>query len=113
MRFVKIVTFALFFILVLAVIFQNQEVFTYKFNIGLDLKFYQIGPYTTSNILLITITFFIGVIFAIIWGAFYSVSMRNQIKEKENRIKELELQKKEIQIPTFGESAPIQEAAKK
>jgi uncharacterized membrane protein YciS (DUF1049 family) len=113
MRFVKIVILAVFFILVLTIVFQNQDVFTHKFNIGLDLKFYQVGPYTTSNIVLIAIAFFIGVMFAIIWGAFYSVSMRNQIKEKENRIKELESQKKEIQIPKFGESPPVQEAAKK
>ncbi|MGE5446083.1 MAG: LapA family protein [Ignavibacteriales bacterium] len=113
MRFVKIVILAVFFILILAIIIQNQEVFTHKFDIGLNLKFYQIGPYTISNIGLIAITFFIGVIFAIIWGAFYSVSMRSQIKEKENRIKELESQKKEIQIPKFGESAPVQEATKK
>lgn len=113
MRFVKIVILAVFFILVLAIIFQNQEVFTHKFDIGLDLKFYQIGPYTTSNIMIIAITFFIGVIFAIIWGAFYSVSIRSRIKEKENRIKELESQNKEIQIPKFGESAPVEETAKK
>lgn len=113
MRFVKIVILAVFFILVLAIIFQNQEVFTHKFDIGLDLKFYQIGPYTTSNIMIIAITFFIGVIFAIIWGAFYSVSIRSRIKEKENRIKELESQNKEIQIPKFGESTHVEEMAKK
>ena len=113
MRFIKIVILAIFFILVLTIVFQNQEVFTHKFNIGLDVKFYQIGPYTTSNIVLIATAFFVGVIFAIIWGAFYSVSMRNRIKEKENRIKELELQRKEIQIHKFDESAPVQEAAKK
>ncbi len=112
MRFLKIIISAVFFILVLALIIQNLTVFTQTFDLKLDLKVYQIGPYTTSNIILLTTTFFIGVIFALIWGAFYAVSMRSRIKEKENRIKELEAQRKEIQIPRFGEPT-IEESVKK
>jgi uncharacterized membrane protein YciS (DUF1049 family) len=113
MRFAKIFILAVFFILVLTLIIQNQAVFTQSFDLKLDLKVYQIGPYTTSNIVLLAITFLIGVIFAIIWGAFYAVSMRSQIKEKESRIKELETQRREIPIPKLGEAPIIEEPAKK
>ncbi len=112
MKSIKIIIIAIFFILALALIIQNQEVFTTKFPLKLDLKVYQIGPYMTSNIVLLVSAFLIGVIFAIIWGAFYAVSMRRQIKEKDNRIKELETQRREIQVPGLRE-VPTEEAAKK
>ncbi len=108
MRFAKIIIVAIFFILALILIIQNQEVFNHEFPLKFDLKVYQIGPYLTSNIVLLVCSFLIGVFFAIIWGAFYAVSMRNQIKEKDNRIKELEAQRGEIQIHGYGE-APKEE----
>ena len=113
MRFAKIFILAVFFILVLALIIQNQAVFTQSFDLKLDLKVYQIGPYTTSNIVLLGVAFLIGVIFAIVWGAFYAVSMRSQIKEKEGRIRELETQRREIQVPKLGEAPMVEESAKK
>jgi uncharacterized membrane protein YciS (DUF1049 family) len=103
MKFAKIIIIAIFFIIVLTLIIQNQDVFNHQFPLKFDLKVYQIGPYMTSNIVLLICSFIIGVIFAIIWGAFYAVSMRSQIKERDNKIKELESRREEIQVHGFGE----------
>jgi uncharacterized membrane protein YciS (DUF1049 family) len=105
MKFAKIIIVTVFFILALTLVIQNQEVFNHQFPLKLDLKVYQIGPYLTSNIVLLACCFLIGVIFAIIWGAFYAVSMRNQIKERDNKIKELQSQNREdVQIHGFPET---------
>ncbi|GBD38408.1 hypothetical protein HRbin37_00657 [bacterium HR37] len=97
MKFIKIIILALLFVLALVLIIQNQEVFTHQFELKLNLGFYQIGPYITSNLLLIVASFLIGVVFAVIWGAFYAASMRGEIKEKNKIIKELQ-QKRETQV---------------
>ncbi|HZX15103.1 MAG TPA: LapA family protein [Thermodesulfobacteriota bacterium] len=104
MKFAKIIIIALFFILALTLIIQNQEVFSTKFPLKLDLKVYQIGPYETSNIVLLVCAFLIGVFFAIAWGAFYAVSIRNQIKERDSKIKELQSQREDIQIHGYRET---------
>lgn len=104
MKFAKIIIIALFFILALTLIIQNQEVFSTKFPLKLDLRVYQIGPYGTSNIVLLVCAFLIGVIFAIAWGAFYAVSIRRQIKERDNKIKELQSQREDIQIHGYRET---------
>ncbi len=104
MKFAKIIIIAIFFIMALTLIIQNQEVFNHAFPLKFDLKVYQVGPYMTSNMVLLVCSFLIGVIFAIIWGAFYAVSVRNQIKEKDDIIKGLQSRKEEIQIHGFRES---------
>jgi hypothetical protein len=97
MKFIKILVLAVLFVLVIALIIQNQGVFTETFDLILDLNFYQIGPYVTSNLVLIGGAFLMGVIFAVIWGAFYSVSSRTQLKEKDRRIRELEKRNNELE----------------
>jgi uncharacterized membrane protein YciS (DUF1049 family) len=102
MKFIKIIVIALLFVLALTLIIQNQEVFNQEFNLKLDLKVYQIGPYITSNLVIIVASFLIGVIFAVVLGAFYAVSIRGELKEKEKRIKELEKEKREPLVPSFN-----------
>lgn len=115
MRFIKILIIAILFVIALVLIIQNQGVFTQKFELKLDLIVYQIGPYITSNLVIVVAAFLIGVFFAVIWGVFSSVSFRSRLREKEKRIKELEKQqRRETLIPSFNPPAPekMEEAAK-
>lgn len=102
MRFIKIIILAICVILVIAFFTQNQEVFTHDFELKLDLKFFQIGPYLTTNIVIILVTFLIGVLFAIVWGALRSGSLKSRIKEQQRRINELETQQPEPSTSVFG-----------
>ena len=103
MRFIKILIIAILFVLALVLIIQNQAVFTQKFELKLDLIVYQIGPYITSNLVIVVAAFLIGVFFAIMWGAFSSVAARSRLREKDKRIKELEKQqRRETLIPSFN-----------
>lgn len=95
MKFIRIIITALLFVLALVLIIQNQEVFTHKFELKLDLMFYKLGPYLISNLVLTVVAFLIGVFFAAIWGAFSSVGLRSRLREKEKRIKELERDRRE------------------
>jgi len=104
MRFLKIILLAIFVVIVIVLFIQNQEVFTKTFELKLDLKFYRIGPYLTTNIAIILVTFVIGVLFAVVWGAFYSVSLKSRLKEQQKRIKELEAQHQENRSSLFGGS---------
>jgi len=113
MRFIKIIILALIFVVALVLIIQNQEVFTHKFELKLDLLVYQIGPYIATNLVLVVVAFLIGVIFAIIWGAFHSVSMKAELREKDKRIKELEKQqRREAMIPSFNNPSSPTETEK-
>lgn len=103
MRSIKILILAILFVIALVLIIQNQAVFTQKFELKLDLMVYQIGPYITSNLVIVVAAFLIGVFFAIIWGAFSSVAARSRLREKDKRIKELEKQqRRETLIPSFN-----------
>lgn len=97
MRFLKIIVLALIVVLVVALVIQNQEVFTRTFDLQLDLNFYRIGPYVTSNLVLIASAFLIGVFFAVMWGAFYTGARRAEIKEKDRKIKDLEVRNRELE----------------
>ncbi|HXG31352.1 MAG TPA: LapA family protein [Thermodesulfobacteriota bacterium] len=113
MRFIKIIVLALIFVVALVLIIQNQEVFTHKFELKLDLLVYQIGPYIATNLVLVVVAFLIGVIFAIIWGAFHSVTLRAELREKDRRIKELEKQqRREVVAPSFSNSPSPTETGK-
>ncbi|MGH7890433.1 MAG: LapA family protein, partial [Thermodesulfobacteriota bacterium] len=47
--------------------------------------------------------FLIGVFFAVIWGAFSTVSFRSRVRERDKRIKELEKQqRRETLIPSYN-----------
>ena len=112
MRFIKIIIIALLFVVALVLIIQNQEVFTHKFELKLDLIVYKIGPYLTSNLVLTVAAFLTGVFFAVIWGAFSSVALRSKLREKERRIKELERDKRESVLSPSPFSSPSAEAEK-
>src|SRR5919108_3299647 len=96
MKFVKIILLALIFVLFIALVIQNQQVFTHVFSLKLNLNFYEIGPYLVTNLVLIAVSFLVGVIFAVLYGALSAISMRTELREKNRRIKELEKQKTEV-----------------
>ncbi len=96
MRFIKII-FIVLVILLFAVIYtQNLDVFTYEFELKLDLKRYIVGPYLTKNIVIILTGFVVGALVAIIFGALQSISAGSESRYKSRRIKELEARVKEI-----------------
>ena len=104
MRFIRILLLALFVVLVIVLFIQNQEVFTHNFELKLDVKFYKIGPYLTTNIVIIMVTFILGVLFSVLWGAFHSASLKSRMKEQQRRINELEAHQTEPTSSIFGGS---------
>jgi uncharacterized membrane protein YciS (DUF1049 family) len=96
MRFIKII-FIVLVILLFAIIYtQNTDVFTSEFNLELNLKIYEIGPYTTKNVVIILAGFVVGAFVAIIFGAFQSLSSSSDSRYKSRRINELEAMVKEL-----------------
>lgn len=95
MRFIKILIQAIIFVGLILVIFQNQEVFTHEFQLGLDLQIWNSGTFVTSNIVLIASAFLLGVILSILWGVFSSAGKTSTIKQQRKKIKELESDKPE------------------
>jgi len=89
MRLIKLIVLVAIFILILAVYNQNDDIFTHRFDLGVDLIFYQTPRYELANILIILSTFVLGVIFAGIFGAFSSLGTKKKLKEKDKEIKEL------------------------
>ena len=87
-------------------IFQNQEIFTNEFELGLDLKVWDSGTFITSNGILIVASFLLGVILTIFWGAFSSAGKRSTIKQQNKKIKELQSSKPEP-VSTYSASETI------
>ncbi|MGB7292717.1 MAG: LapA family protein [Thermodesulfobacteriota bacterium] len=110
MKFIRIILLAIFVVLVIVLFIQNQEVFTHDFELKFDIKFYKIGPYLTTNIVIILVTFIVGVLFSALWGAFHSGSLKSRIKEQQRRINELEARRTESAASIFGGS-PISGSA--
>lgn len=94
MRLIKIILLAVVILLVIALILQNQDMFAHTFSLGLDLQVFQIGPYLVKNILLIGGAFLAGVIFATMWGAFYALSMRSELKTLRRMKRDVERERK-------------------
>lgn len=105
MKFIRIILLAIFVVLVIVLFIQNQEVFTHGFELKLDVKLYKIGPYLTANIVIIMVTFILGVLFSVLWGAFHSGSLKSRIKEQQRRINELEVHRTEPTSSIFGGSS--------
>ncbi len=89
MTFIRIILTTIFFLIVSALIIQNWPVFSHGFELKLDLLFVQFISKPIPNITLIGGSFILGVLFAILWGAFYAISMRGKVKEQEKEIKSL------------------------
>jgi hypothetical protein len=70
--------------------------FTNEVTLGLDLKFYKIGPYLTMNVVIILTAFAAGAVVAVIFGALQSISAGSESKEKSRRIRELEARNREL-----------------
>lgn len=105
MKFIRTILIAIFVVLVIVLFLQNQDVFTHQFELKLDLIFVGIGPYLTTNIVIIMVTFILGVLFAVLWGVFHAASLRSRLKEQQRKINQLEAHKAEPASSIFGGSA--------
>lgn len=94
MRFLRVIFIVLIIIFFAIIYTQNLDVFTYTFELKLDLNRYIIGPYITKNIVLILGAFVLGAVVAIVFGALQSMSASSDAKSK---IKNLQAQVKELQ----------------
>ena len=106
MRFIKILIQAIILVILIIAIFQNQEIFTNEFELGLDLKVWDSGTFITSNGIVIVASFLLGVILTIFWGAFSSAGKRSTIKQQNKKIKELQSSKPEP-VSTYSASETI------
>ncbi len=106
MKFLKILIQAIILVILIIAIFQNQEIFTNEFELGLDLKVWDSGTFITSNGILIVASFLLGVILTIFWGAFSSAGKRSTIKQQNKKIKELQSSKPEP-VSTYSASETI------
>ena len=106
MKFIKILIQAIILVILIIAIFQNQEIFTNEFELGLDLKVWDSGTFITSNGILIVASFLLGVILTIFWGVFSSVGKRSTIKQQNKKIKELQSTKPEP-VSTYSASETI------
>jgi hypothetical protein len=96
MRYIKVL-FIILIILLFAILYtQNEDMFTRQVQLGLDLKFYEIGPYITMNVVIILAAFAIGAVVAIIYGVLQSIGSGSESKEKSRRIRELEAKNREL-----------------
>ncbi len=106
MKFIKILIQAIILVILIIAIFQNQEIVTKEFELGLDLKVWDSGTFITSNGILIVASFLLGVILTIFWGVFSSVGKRSTIKQQNKKIKELQSTKPEP-VSTYSASETI------
>jgi hypothetical protein len=106
MKFIKILIQAIIFIGLLLIIIQNEDVFTYEFELGLDLELWNSGTFIVKNIILIAVAFLLGVILTIFWGAFRSVGKSSTIRQQKKKIKELESSKPEP-VSTYSASETV------
>lgn len=96
MRYIKVL-FIILIILFFAILYtQNMEMFTHEITLGLNLKFYKIGPYITMNVVIILTAFAAGAVVAVIFGALQSIGAGAESKEKSRRIRELETRNREL-----------------
>lgn len=96
MRYIKVL-FIILIILFFAILYtQNMEMFTHEITLGLNLKFYKIGPYITMNVVIILTAFAAGAVVAVIFGALQSIGAGAESKEKSRRIRELEMRNREL-----------------
>ena len=96
MRFIKVL-FIILIILFFAILYtQNIDMFTHEVTLGLNLKFYKIGPYLTMNVVIILTAFAAGAVVAVIFGALQSIGAGADSKEKSRRIRELEARNREL-----------------
>ena len=92
MRFIRLLIIVLIIVFFAIIYTQNLEVFTHQFELQMDLNQYMVGPYITTNIVLILAAFVLGVVVSIIFGALSSITASSESRQKSRRIKELEAQ---------------------
>ena len=105
MRFIRLILIVLIIVFFAIIYTQNLEVFTHSFQLQMDLNQYMVGPYITKNIVLILSAFVLGVLVALIFGAFSSIASSSDSRQKSRRIKELEAQLAESGV-SVGNQAP-------
>lgn len=96
MRFIRLIFIVLIIVFFAIIYTQNLEVFTYQFQLQMDLNQYMVGPYITKNIVLILSAFVLGVVVAIIFGALQAIAASSDSRQKSRRIRELEAQVAEL-----------------
>jgi phosphoglycerol transferase MdoB-like AlkP superfamily enzyme len=96
MKFIKILFIVLIILLFAIVYTQNLDVFTYDFQLKLDLKTFIIGPYVTKNVVIILGAFLVGALVTIFFGALQSLSASADSRDKSRRVKELEARNKQL-----------------
>ena len=94
MRYLRTIFIVIIIILFAIIYTQNLDVFTYTFELKMDLNKYFIGPYITKNIVLILGAFVVGAFVALVFGALGSMTASSEAKRK---IKNLQAQVKELQ----------------
>ncbi len=104
MKFLRILLVAVLFVLAVTLVLQNQDVFTHRFSLGLDLQLVRVGPYLVANVVLIAFAFVAGVVFSVLWGALYAVGTSLELRRSKARVKALESELAELRLKV-GESA--------
>ena len=105
MRFLRILLVAVLFVLAVTLVLQNQDVFTHRFSLSLDLQLVRVGPYLVANIVLIAFAFIAGVVFSVLWGALYALGTSLELRRSKAKIKALESELAELRLKV-EEGAP-------
>lgn len=105
MRFLRIILILIFVLLVCVLYIQNQEIVNHVFKFQIDLEVVKYGPIGVYNIGIITAAFVVGVLFAVIFGAFNSISKSSKLRQKDKTIKDLENEIMHLENKTRGTQA--------
>ena len=105
MRFLRIILILIFVLLVCVLYIQNQEIVNHVFKFQIDLEVVKYGPIGVYNIGIITAAFIVGVLFAVIFGAFSSISKSSKLRQKDKTIKDLENEIIHLENKTRGTQA--------
>ena len=104
MRFLRILVVAVLFVLAVTLVLQNQDVFTYRFSLSLDLQIVRVGPYLVANVVLIAFAFIAGVVFSVLWGALYALGTSLELRKRKAQVRALESELAELRLKV-GEGA--------
>ena len=87
---IKALSVSILFILVIAFVFQNQEIFLHEFLIAYDIKISSFDNKSVSNSLLLAGSFLLGVVICLVSIGLSSISKSVKINELKKKINTLE-----------------------